>query len=87
MMNEEYEDPNTFMDVTYAEYKNKLENLRLDTIQANDPEVKAYAEKRYLEVREKYVQLLDKDLRLQKLYAEQAQVEGDMQSKINEVQQ
>lgn len=68
MMNEEYNDPNTFMDVTYAEYKNKLENLRLDTIQANDPDVKAYAEKRYFEFRSEYIDLLDKDLRLQKIY-------------------
>ena len=69
-MNEEYEDPNAFMDVTYAEYRNKLEKLRLDTIQANDPEVKAYAEKKYFEVRSEYINLLDKDLRLQKLYEE-----------------
>lgn len=69
-MNEEYEDPNAYIDVTYAEYRNKLEKLRLDTIQANDPEVKAYAEKKYFEYRLKYVELLDKDLRLQKLYEE-----------------
>ena len=70
-MNEEYKDPNVFVDVTYAEYRNKLEKLRLDTIQANDPEVKAYAEKKYFEYRSEYIELLNKDLRLQKLYEEE----------------
>lgn len=76
-MDEEYQDPNTFMDTTYAEYKNKLENLRLDTIQANDPEVKAYAEEKYFEYRLKYIDLLDKDLRLQKIYEEKEVYENE----------
>lgn len=66
----EYNNPNTFFDITFDELTNKLEKLRLDTIQANDPEVKAFAENKYMEYRVKYFNLLNQDLQLQKLYEE-----------------
>lgn len=60
-----------FVNITYSELRNKIEKLRLDTIQANDPEVKAFAEKKYLEYRMIYYNLFDKDLRMQKLYEDE----------------
>lgn len=63
-----------FVNITYSELRNKIEKLRLDTIQANDPEVKAFAEKKYLEYRLKYYDLFDRDLKMQKLYEEDEEV-------------
>ena len=57
-----------FVNITYSELRNKIEKLRLDTIQANDPEVKAFAEKKYLEYRMKYFTVFGEDLQMQKLY-------------------
>ena len=47
----EFLDPNRNYEVTMQELRNRIENLRLDSIQANDPEVKGFAEKRYIELR------------------------------------
>lgn len=69
--NDEFDDPNRNITITLQELKNRIENLRLDTIQANDPEVKGFAEKRYIELRIEYFKLIRDDLTLQKLYQEE----------------
>lgn len=66
----EFQDPNENFVVTLKELRNRIENLRLDSIQANDPEVKGFAEKRYIDLRIKYFKLMRDDLTLQKLYEE-----------------
>lgn len=71
----EFLDPNRNYEITMQELRNRIENLRLDIIQANDPEVKGFAEKRYIDLRIKYFQLMRDDLTLQKLYEEQEEVE------------
>ena len=65
---EEFLDANKNLTVTLQELRNRIEQIRLDTIQANDPEVKGFAEKRYIELRLEYFKLLRDDLTLQKLY-------------------
>ena len=65
---EEFLDANKNLTVTLQELRNRIEQLRLDTIQSNDPEVKGFAEKRYIELRLEYFKLLRDDLTLQKLY-------------------
>lgn len=67
---EEFTNPNYNYEVTMNELRNRIEKLRLDTIQANDPEVKGFAEKRYIDLRIKYFKLMRDDLTLQKLYEE-----------------
>ena len=67
----EFLDPNRNYEITMQELRNRIENLRLDIIQANDPEVKGFAEKRYIELRIQYFQLMRDDLTLQKLYEDQ----------------
>ena len=67
----EFLDPNRNYEITMQELRNRIENLRLDSIQANDPEVKGFAEKRYIELRIKYFKLIRDDLTLQKLYEDQ----------------
>jgi len=59
---------NEFINISYSELRSKIEKLRLDTIQANDLEVKAFAEKKYLEYRRMYLEVFDDDLQMQKLY-------------------
>lgn len=59
---------NEFINISYSELRSKIEKLRLDTIQANDLEVKAFAEKKYLEYRQMYLEVFDDDLQMQKLY-------------------
>lgn len=71
----EFLDPNRNYEITMQELRNRIENLRLDIIQSNDPEVKGFAEKRYIELRIQYFQLMRDDLTLQKLYEEQEEVE------------
>jgi len=66
----EFLDPNRNYEVTMQELRNRIENLRLDSIQANDPEVKGFAEKRYIELRIEYFKLIRDDLTLQKMYQE-----------------
>ena len=63
--------PNRNYEITMQELRNRVENLRLDAIQANDPEVKGFAEKRYIELRIEYFKLIRDDLTLQKMYEEQ----------------
>lgn len=67
----EFLDPNRNYEITMQELRNRIENLRLDSIQANDPEVKGFAEKRYIELRIEYFKLIRDDLTLQKLYEDQ----------------
>lgn len=67
----EFLDPNRNYEITMQELRNRVENLRLDAIQANDPEVKGFAEKRYIELRIEYFKLIRDDLTLQKMYEEQ----------------
>lgn len=64
----EFLDPNENINITMKELRNRIENLRLDCIQANDPEVKGFAEKKYIELRVEYFKLMRDDLVLQKLY-------------------
>ena len=64
----EFLNPNRNYEITMQELRNRIENLRLDSIQANDPEVKGFAEKRYIELRIEYFKLIRDDLTLQKLY-------------------
>lgn len=71
----EFLDPNRNYEVTMQELRNRIENLRLDSIQANDPEVKGFAEKRYIELRIQYFKLIRDDLTLQKMYEENEEVE------------
>ncbi len=66
----EFLDPNRNYEVTMQELRNRIENLRLDSIQANDPEVKGFAEKKYIELRIEYFKLIRDDLTLQKMYQE-----------------
>ncbi len=66
----EFLDPNRNYEITMQELRNRIENLRLDSIQANDPEVKGFAEKRYIELRLEYFKLIRDDLTLQKIYEE-----------------
>ena len=66
----EFLDVNENLKITLQELRNRLENLRLDIIQSNDPEVKGFAEKRYIALRLEYFKLLRDDLTLQKLYEE-----------------
>ena len=75
--NEEFTDPNRNIEITLNELRNRIENLRLDTIQANDPEVKGFAEKRYIELRIEYFKLIRDDLTLQKLYQEDEIIDED----------
>lgn len=75
----EFLDFTTFCSVSYDELRTKIEKLRLDTIQSNDPEVKAFAEKKYLEYRTMYLDLFYKDLRMQKIYeVEENEVNKDV---------
>lgn len=67
----EFLDPNENITITMKELRNRIENLRLDCIQANDPEVKGFAEKKYIELRIEYFKLMRDDLTLQKLYEEE----------------
>lgn len=67
----EFLDPNENITITMRELRNRIENLRLDCIQANDPEVKGFAEKRYIDLRVEYFKLMRDDLTLQKLYEEE----------------
>ena len=71
----EFLDVNENLSVTLHELRNRIENLRLDIIQSNDPEVKGFAEKRYIELRIEYFKLLRDDLTLQKLYEEEEVLE------------
>lgn len=64
----EFLDYTKFCNISYDEIRNKIEKLRLDTIQANDVEVKAFAEKKYLYYRQMYLDLFTKDLNMQKTY-------------------
>ena len=73
----EYLDVNENLSVTLHELRNRIENLRLDIIQANDPEVKGFAEKRYISLRIEYFKLLRDDLTLQKLYEDNEEVVED----------
>lgn len=66
---EEWFDINSNVSVTLIELRNRIENLRLDTIQINDPEVKGFAEKLYTNLRIEYYKILRDDLTLQKLYS------------------
>ena len=66
----EFLDVNENLKITLQELRNRIENLRLDIIQSNDPEVKGFAEKRYIALRLEYFKLLRDDLTLQKLYEE-----------------
>lgn len=67
----EFLDPNRNFEITMQELRSRIENLRLDIIQANDPEVKGFAEKRYIDLRIKYFKLMRDDLTLQKLFEEE----------------
>ena len=69
----EFLNPNRNYEITMQELRNRIENLRLDSIQANDPEVKGFAEKRYIELRIEYFKLIRDDLTLQKLYEDQGE--------------
>ena len=74
----EFLDYTTFCNVSYDELRNKIEKLRLDIVQVNDPEVKAFAEKKYLEYRKQYLDLFTKDLEMQKLYEVEDEVDKDV---------
>ena len=74
---EEFLDVNKNLTITLQELRNRIENIRLDIIQSNDPEVKGFAEKRYIELRIEYFKLLRDDLTLQKLYEENEEVIED----------
>lgn len=74
----EFLDYTTFCSISYDELRSKIEKLRLDTIQANDLEVKAFAEKRYLEYRDLYLNLFSQDLKMQKLYEVEEEVDKDV---------
>lgn len=67
----EFEDPNRNLEITLMELRDRIEKLRLDLTQANDPEVKGFAEKRYIELRIEFFKLIRDDLTLQKLYENQ----------------
>lgn len=73
----EFVDPNENFVVTLRELRNRIENLRLDCIQANDPEVKGFAEKRYIDLRIKYFKLMRDDLTLQKMFEEEEVEENE----------
>ena len=73
----EFLDVNENLSVTLHELRNRIENLRLDIIQSNDPEVKGFAEKRYIALRLEYFKLLRDDLTLQKLYEDNEEVVED----------
>ena len=67
---DEFLDVNKNLTITLQELRNRIEQLLLDIIQSNDPEVKGFAERRYIELRIEYFKLLRDDLTLQKLYEE-----------------
>lgn len=73
----EFLDVNENLKITLQELRNRIENIRLDIIQSNDPEVKGFAEKRYIELRIEYFKLLRDDLTLQKLYEDIEEGEYD----------
>lgn len=73
----EFLDVNENLTITLQELRNRIENIRLDIIQSNDPEVKGFAEKRYIELRLEYFKLLRDDLTLQKLYEDVEEVLED----------
>lgn len=73
----EFFDVNENLTITLQELRNRIENIRLDMIQCNDPEVKGFAEKRYIELRIEYFKLLRDDLTLQKLYEDVDEVIED----------
>ena len=73
----EFLDVNENLTITLQELRNRIENIRLDIIQSNDPEVKGFAEKRYIELRIQYFKLLRDDLTLQKLYEDVEEVLED----------
>ena len=64
----EFTDPNRNLELTFMELRNRIEKIRIDLAQINDPEVKGFAEKRYIELRIQYFKLIRDDLTLQKLY-------------------
>lgn len=66
----EFYDINENIKITMQELMNRIKNIRMDIIQINDPEVKGFAEKKYIELRLEYFKLLRDDLTLQKLYEE-----------------
>ena len=68
---DEFYDVNKNLTVTLQELMNRIKNIRMDIIQINDPEVKGFAEKRYIELRLEFFKLLRDDLTLQKLYEEE----------------
>ena len=68
---EEFLDADKNLTVTLQELMNRIKNIRMDIIQINDPEVKGFAEKRYIELRLEYFRLLRDDLTLQKLFEEE----------------
>lgn len=74
----EFLDFTNFCGVSYDELRNKIEKLRLDVIQSNDIEVKAFAEKKYLEYRKQYLDLFYKDLMIQKTYEVEDEVDKDV---------
>lgn len=65
---EEFINPNKNFDTLMMELRDRIEKIRLDTIHINDPEVKGFAEKRYIELRIEYFKLMRDDLTLQNLY-------------------
>lgn len=73
----EFLDVNENIITTLRELRDRIEKLRLDTIQANDAEVKGFAEKRYIQLRIEYYKLLRDDLTLQKLYEEEEVIDSD----------
>lgn len=73
----EFLDVNENLTITLHELRSRIENLRLDIIQSNDPEVKGFAEKRYIALRIEYFKLLRDDLTLQKLYEDVEEVLED----------
>lgn len=72
---EEFLNPNTNFNTLMMELRNRIENIRLDTIHINDPELKGVAEKLYTELRLEYFKLMRDDLELQKLY--ESDIEND----------
>ena len=74
---DEFLDVNKNLTITLQELRNRIEQLRLDIIQSNDPEVKGFAERRYIELRIEYFKLLRDDLTLQKLYEDEEVIDSD----------
>ena len=73
---EEFLDPNINYRVLLAEVREELETLQQDLQNIQNPQLKGYAKKMYIDLKIKYFKLLRDDLTLQVRYSNQQILEN-----------